>query len=248
MPPLISANTLDILYQDEQFVAIHKPSGLMVHRSNIARQEKRFAVQMLRDQLGQPVHPVHRLDRGTSGVLLFSLNRSHALDWTSVEKKYLAIVRGHPAAEGMIDYPLRKKVDTYAGLETEDATPQEAVTAYRTLATLELPIPIAPYATSRFALVLLSPATGRRHQLRRHMKHIAHPIIGDATYGKGPVNRSFKENFGSDRLLLACVEIGFIHPIRQTLIHIQAPLKGEFRRAIATLGWEKALPSAWLSD
>lgn len=240
---------LDILYRDEQLIAIAKPSGLLVHRSMLDRHETRFAVQLLRDQIGQRVHPVHRLDRGTSGVLLFALDSETAraagaqFEAQRVGKTYLAIVRGHPDATGRIDHPLNRLRDAaeFRPENSRDET-QAARTDYRRLATVELPFAVDRYPTSRYALLELKPHSGRRHQLRRHLKHIAHPIIGDATYGKGCHNRFFQTQFACRRLLLACTALCLQHPLHGTPLRITAPLSGDFAQLIGALGWQPALP------
>ncbi|MFT3758636.1 pseudouridine synthase [Thauera sp.] len=262
---------LDILYRDEWLVAIDKPSGLLVHRSPIAAHEERFAVQLLRDQLGQRVHPAHRLDRGTSGVLLFALDRDAAaalgkqFEAHAVDKRYVAIVRGHPPDEGLIDHPLVRRLDPVErrpghgagrrdGLpEDEEADPDSAggpagsemalpsLTRFRRLATAELPHAVDRYPTSRYALLELSPETGRRHQLRRHLKHISHPIIGDATYGKGRHNRLFQTLFGSRRLLLACAGLGLRHPVSGARLDLRCRPGGDFSAVCRALGWDDAL-------
>ena len=239
-------NMLDILYRDDCLVAINKPAGLLVHRSNIDRHETRFAVQLLRDQLGQRVHPLHRLDKGTSGVLLFALDVGSArkvgiqFQCDEVKKRYLAIVRGWPPEAGVIGHALSRQFDDY-GRKLGADSPTEAlpaVTEYRRLATVELPEAVDRYPTSRYALVELAPKTGRRHQLRRHMKHIAHPIIGDATWGKGIHNRFFRRRFGCERLLLACTGIELRHPQDGRALSIAAPLEENFGSVVAALGWE----------
>ncbi|HSG21424.1 MAG TPA: tRNA pseudouridine(65) synthase TruC [Azonexus sp.] len=235
---------LPILYQDEHIIVIDKPPGLLVHRSEIDRHETRFAIQLLRDQIGQRVWAAHRLDRGTSGVLLFGLNAENAsalgkqFEAGTVEKRYLAVVRGHPPLEGSIDHPLTRQRDPYEFRGAQSSIePQEAFTHFRKLADIELPVPVDRYPTSRYALVELEPVTGRRHQLRRHMKHIAHPIIGDATHGKGKHNRYFAEHFGCNRLLLACTELTFDHPISGQRLNIKRPVSGEFAATLARFGW-----------
>ena len=242
---------LAIVYRDECLCAIHKPSGLLVHRTPLDRGETRFAVQLLRDQIGCHVHPVHRLDRGTSGVLLFALDRDVAravgaqfLD-REVGKRYVAVVRGHPPVTGTIDHALGRQRDEYefhpsgAG----DGEPQGAVTRYRRLAIAELPHAVDRYPSSRYALLELQPETGRRHQIRRHLKHVAHPVIGDATYGKGRHNRLFARLFGSDRLLLACVELRLVHPATGKPLVLAAPPADDFIRITAALGWDRGLAS-----
>lgn len=242
------SRVLEIVYQDASIVAIHKPAGLLVHRSMLDRHETRFAVQLLRDQLGRHVHPAHRLDKGTSGLLLFGLTREvaaalgRAFEAREVEKRYLAIVRGHPPLEAEIDHPLLLNPDRFErGMRPEDAQPQTALTRYRRLATVELQIAVDRYPSSRYALLLLDPLTGRRHQLRRHMKHVSHPIIGDATFGKGRHNRFFAEHFGVRRLLLACVGLSFRHPLSGEKVQLTAPPSSDFRQVVAALGWSSAL-------
>ena len=236
---------LDVLYRDDFLVAIHKPAGLLVHRSDIDRHETRFAVQLLRDQIGQRVHPLHRLDKGTSGVLLFALDAASAsavggqFQRHEVHKRYLAIVRGWPPETGVIDHALSRRFDDYghkfgAGSAAE-ALP--AVTEYRRLATVQLTDAVDRYPTSRYALVSLTPKSGSQHQLRRHMKHIAHPIIGDATWGKGIHNRFFQRRFGCGRLLLACTGIELRHPQDGRALSIAAPLEDGFAGVVSALGW-----------
>ena len=246
-PPLAP---LRIVYQDDAVVAIDKPPGLLVHRSPVDRHETRFAVQLLRDQIGRRVHPVHRLDRGTSGVLVFALDPVSAatlgaqFQAGTKRSTYLAVVRGHLCGEGDIDHPLADVVDRHAGLE--GSAPRPAQTHYRSLATAELPVAIDRYPSSRFSLLALQPGTGRRHQIRRHLKHLSHPIIGDATYGKGRYNRYFADAIGIPRLLLACVSITLAHPRSGTPLTLVAPVREGFAAALTHLGWGDALPPAWM--
>ena len=225
---MATGGPLSIIYRDDALVAIDKPAGLLVHRSPVDRHETRFAVQLLRDQIGQRVYPVHRLDRGTSGVLLFALDAATARDLGqqfqsgAKQSRYVAVVRGHLTGEGTIDHPLADVVDRHAGLE--GSSPRPALTRYRGLATTEIPAAIDRYPTSRFSLVELQPASGRRHQIRRHLKHLAHPIIGDATYGKGRYNRYFTESLGVPRLLLACTGLSLNHPLGGARLDLLAPL------------------------
>lgn len=239
---------LTILYRDEHLVIIDKPAGLLVHRTVLDRHETQFAVQLLRDQIGQQVSPVHRLDRGTSGVLVFALDRdsartlSEALAAQQVEKRYLAVVRGWPEAEGTITHALKRQPDDAEWVDARaENLPQEACTHWRRLATVELPFANDRHPSSRYALVELKPETGRRHQIRRHLNHIAHPIIGDATFGKGAHNRAFAAHTGCARLLLHCAEMRFTHPINGAPLSIVAPLTGAFAQLLQTLGWQGAL-------
>lgn len=241
---------LPIIHRDEHLIAVHKPSGLLVHRTFLDRHETRFAVQILRDQIGQHVHPVHRLDRGTSGVLLFALDKdvcpeaAAQFEKQQVEKTYLAVVRGHPDECGIIDHPLTRQFDDYEfRAANATAAAQEAITRYRRLAVAELPHAVDRYPTSRYALVELMPQTGRRHQIRRHLKHIAHPIVGDATYGKGRHNRLFQDLFNCHRLLLACLEMRLNHPVSGIALTLRAPLADDFASVIGQLGWP--LPQSW---
>lgn len=233
---------LDILFQDDHLVVIDKPAGWLVHRSNLDRHETRILVQALRDQIGRRVYPAHRLDKGTSGAMLFALDFATAGDLGGqfeqhqVHKTYWAVVRGWPPEAGRIDHPIRSEDDEY-GEVAPNAEAQSAVTEYRRIATVELPYNVDRYPTARYALMELCPLTGRRHQLRRHMKHISHPIIGDATHGKGCHNRWFQSHFGCDRLLLACTELAFRHPADGREVVIHAPVGDQFAVLVARLGW-----------
>ena len=239
---------LPILYRDEDLVVIDKPPGLLVHRSDIDRRETRFAIQILRDQIGQKVWPAHRLDRGTSGVLVFALHpaalaaTARQFEHGSVGKRYLAVVRGHPPEAGEIDHALSRQLDAreYAG-DFAGLAAQPALTRFRRLAVTELPEMVDRYPSSRYALLELEPITGRRHQLRRHLKHIAHPIIGDATYGKGRHNRFFAEKLDCRRLLLACTELKLRHPADGRPLSFRAPVSGEFAALLRRFGWEAAV-------
>ncbi len=236
---------LTILHRDDRLIAIDKPTGWLVHRSNLDRHETRILVQALRDQIGQHVYPVHRLDKGTSGVMLFALDPETArelggqFERNEILKTYLAVVRGWPPASGTIDHPLTRERDAYGDAHPDE--PQAALTDYRRLASAEFPYAVDKYPAARYALVLLEPHTGRRHQLRRHMKHIAHPVIGDATHGKGKHNRFFQTQFGCSRLLLACTEIWFRHPGDGREVAIRAPLGDQFAAVLDLLGWGQVM-------
>jgi tRNA pseudouridine65 synthase len=233
---------LPILYQDEHIVIIDKPSGLLVHRSLIDKRETRFALQMTRDQIGQYVYPVHRLDKPTSGVLVMALSSEIAAKLTDqfthkqVQKKYIALVRGYTDDKGTIDYPLKEELDKIADKNTKPDKPaQDAVTHYKTLWKGEINLPVGRYPTARYSLVSLSPETGRKHQIRRHMKHIFHPIVGDTTHGDGKHNNMFREQFALSRLLLVAKEISFNHPESGESITISVPLGDEFERILTGL-------------
>jgi len=225
---------LEIIYQDETLIAINKPHGLLVHRSKIANDATEFALQLLRDQVGRQVYPVHRLDRKTGGVLLFALEKETEIRMQKqfqageVNKKYLAIVRGFTPDSLDIDYPLMK----------ENGNMQEAFTSFRTLQRTELPVPFGKHPTARYSLVEANPETGRMHQLRRHFAHIFHPIIGDRPHGCNKQNRFFKEQFNMTTMLLHASSLAFVHPLTQQEITLQAGLQDEFIRAMEVLNFK----------
>ena len=238
--------SLPVLYHDEQLVAVNKPSGLLVHRSAIDRYETENAMKIVRDQVGQWVFPVHRLDKATSGVLVFALDRETARLMTTlfadakVSKTYLAVVRGFISEADRINYPLKDRWDKMTDQKADREKPgKEAVTDYQRVATAELPYPVGRYASARFSLVQASPRTGRNHQIRRHMKHVFHPIINDTTYGDGKQNDFFRRHFQCRRLLLHARSISFSHPCTDQLLHIGAPLDEAFNRLLEILHWEK---------
>ncbi|GAB4010962.1 tRNA pseudouridine(65) synthase TruC [Spirosoma migulaei] len=223
---------LPILYQSPELVAINKPHGLLVHRSMIASDASEFAVQILRDQLGQRVYPVHRLDRKTGGVLLFALTESmnsimqQQFMGALVDKKYIAIVRGYTPDEQTIDYALRND---------ETGVSQDAVTHLKTRQRTEIPLPFGKHPTSRYSLVELTPTTGRMHQLRKHMAHILHPIIGDRPHGCNKQNKLFKAHFEMNTMLLHAQKLEFVHPVTSEQITITAPFQAEFERMLGEL-------------
>lgn len=240
---------LDILYHDRHMVAINKPSGLLVHRSNIDRHETVFALQTLRNQLGQHVYPIHRLDKPTSGVLVFALSSdiarllSESFASHKVNKTYIAVVRGWCPERGVIDHPLKERLDKMTDKRSKKNKPaQQAITHFNRLACTELAIEVDRYPQTRYSLVEARPLTGRKHQLRRHLKHIAHPIIGDAKFGKSTHNRFFQSHFNCNRLLLACTSLSLTHPVNQQALKIKAPIDGCFEAVIRQLGWSDHLP------
>lgn len=235
---------LSVLYRDEYLVAVDKPPGLLVHRTRIADADT-FVLQALRDQLGRRVHAVHRLDRPTSGVLVFGLTAEAArrlsaqFEAQQVAKRYLAVVRGWPAESGEIDRPLDDPEATAPGQRGARA----ALTRYRRLATVELPVAVTRYPTSRYALVEARPHSGRRHQIRRHLVHIRHPVIGDTSHGEGRHNRFFREHFGVRRLLLHAWRLTFTHPLTGQCLQLEAPPDAQWVKLLDDLGWAGAIIS-----
>lgn len=239
---------IPVLFRDEHIVVIDKPAGILVHRSPIDRHETRFVLQLLRDQLGQQVFPIHRLDKPTSGVMVLALCKDAAADLNrqfreqQVQKHYLAVVRGHTPASGLIDHALRADPDSYAG-RPEAGPPKEARTTFTRLATTTLPVEIETYPSSRYSLVLAEPHTGRTHQIRRHMKHISHPIIGDAKHGRGRHNRYFAKHLACSRLLLHANQLEFLHPADGQALRFFQPPSGEFAALLQQFDWLNALPA-----
>lgn len=222
------------LFLDDHYVAVHKPPRLLVHRSWLSSDEQ-FLLQQVRDRVGRRVYPVHRLDRATSGVIIFGLSADAArqlqaaFEARQVAKCYRAVVRGWIDEAGIIDHPLDDP-ETAVGR-------RPALTRYRPLARAELPFPVDRYPTARYSLVEAEPLTGRRHQLRRHLKHLSHPVIGDTSYGKGTHNRFFRERFGIGRLLLVARELRFTHPYTGEPVTIRAAREAPWEKVMDTLGW-----------
>jgi tRNA pseudouridine65 synthase len=211
-----------LLYRDEHLIALAKPSGMLVHPG--WANDGPTALDAARELAGRAVHPLHRLDRGTSGVLVFALDVETArllqASWDRVEKRYWALVRGVPPESGTIDHPV----------PNDESGPRvPAVTEFRRVAT-------SP--AERVALVEARPRTGRLHQIRRHLKHINHPVIGDANYGKGAINRDLRERYGLARLALHAFEIALPHPATGEPLRIVAPLPADLAEPLARLGFE----------
>ncbi|MDO6707794.1 tRNA pseudouridine(65) synthase TruC [Photobacterium sp. 1_MG-2023] len=244
-----TAPVLEILYQDDVLVAVNKPAGMLVHRSWLDRHETRFVMQTLRDQLGgQHVFPLHRLDRPTSGVLLFALSSEMAAEMMpkfagrEVKKTYHAVVRGWVKEAAVLDYPLKEELDKLDDKRTDqDKAPQEAVTAYCPLATVETQIPVGRYTTSRYSLVEMKPETGRKHQLRRHMHHLSHHIIGDVNHGDGRHNRMFREHYDCHRLMLHASVLEFNHPVSGQPLRIRARVDDSWLRVMDAFDWPLSL-------
>jgi tRNA pseudouridine65 synthase len=231
---------MKILYQDEHYIGVYKPAGLLVHRTNLDASETVACVQLLRDQIGKKVYPCHRLDKATGGVLLFALDpdslkaANEIFASGKVEKLYHAVVRGWIQQEGRLDYPLELEQE---GRGADKAAPrvQSAITVYRPLEQFEINMPLGRYQTARYSLVELLPETGRRHQLRRHMAHLRHPIIGDTCHGDGLQNRFFRDHFNCHRLLLTAISLTLDHPVSGELLRIESAPDAEFMETIKIL-------------
>lgn len=225
-------NPLTICYEDDYYIAINKPQGLLVHRSSISRDATTFAVQHLRDQVGYHVFPVHRLDRKTSGVLVFAKDAKHvaplqaALTDTSTQKRYLAIVRGFFPEHLEVKHPLTN----------DKGKIQEAHSVFNCLTQTELPIPQGKHPTSRYSLIEAFPITGRTHQLRKHLNHLRHPIIGDRPHGCNKQNRLFLERWNLTNMLLHAKSLKFVHPHTNQVVFIEAELPEVFVEMAGVLG------------
>lgn len=237
-----------VLFRDDGLLGINKPAGVPVHGSRILEDAPETLLAMVRTHHGRVAYPVHRLDRPVSGVMLFTHSKDllaelgRSFESRGLKKRYLAVVRGWTEPAGTITHALRPPKD----VRKAASVAREAVTHYERIACVETPFPVHPYATSRYSLIGLYPETGRRHQLRMHMKHISHHLIGDTTYGRGEHNRLFQANLGCHRLLLHAWSIEFFHPETAQQLLIQAPLDTEFSHVIEAFGWNEALAS-WAS-
>ena len=221
---------LRVLYADASLAVVDKPAGLMVHDSALARGETDFAADRLREQFGKPIFLVHRLDRATSGCLLLAFDRDTAsalgkqLMLRDVEKDYWAVCRGWPEERFVVDHDL----DGGPGKPAK----KPAVTGFTRLATTELALPSAGFETSRYALLCAQPQTGRFRQIRRHLKHVFHHLIGDTSHGDGRHNRQFRM-LGVHRMLLHAQRLAFVHPGSGERLEVTAPVDAEFARALA---------------
>lgn len=239
------ANQVDIIYEDEFLVAINKEAGLLVHRSWLDKGETRFALQLTRDAVGCHVFPVHRLDKPTSGVLLFAKSPAVARSLTeafaahNVTKQYLAVVRGFMSEQGVVDYALSFKPDAIADkFAALDKPAQEAVTHWQCLAQIELPFAVSKkHPTSRYSLMRLTPETGRKHQLRRHMRHLFHHIVGDTSYGDGRHNRFFRAQYDCKRMLLHAQSLALTHPVTGEPLLLQAGLDDQWMNILEAFSW-----------
>lgn len=245
---------LRVLFQDDHFVAINKPSGLLMHPTPIDRHEKITAQKQLESQLNRNVYIIHRLDKPTSGICLFALSSEAAnktaafFEQKEIQKTYLAIVRGYSKKQDTIDTALSEVADKVVNKRKKaDGRRKPAVTKYRRLAKVELPVHISRHPNSRYSLLEVHPQTGRMHQIRRHLKHTRYPIIGDTKYGDHKHNRYFREKLNCQRMLLAATELSFSHPFTGENLKITAPIDDGFRDIIELFNWADSLPDEWLN-
>ncbi len=236
------------LYVDDSLGIVMKSPRLLVHRSEVSPREEAYALQMARDLFGRRVYAVHRLDRGTSGVLVFAFDSATAAAmgeaWAAgaVRKRYALIARGWIEAPLRIAHPLTPVKDAYLRVQKTEA--QDAQTLLAPWGKSVIPVEFGDFPTIRVTLAGAEPVTGRRHQIRRHLKFIAHPILGDATYGKGPLNRTAAAWWGTDRLMLHCARMAFPHPVTGAGVDVTAPPDAEMARALSALGLEAAYNAA----
>ncbi|MBL8815444.1 MAG: hypothetical protein JNL58_05405 [Planctomyces sp.] len=226
-----------IVFTDDHLIVTHKPEKVFVHRPEDWGTGETPFLQKIRDLLGFPVFPVHRLDRATSGLLMFARTQQAASELgklfldRKVNKTYLALVRGFTPANGVIDKPLRPRPKP--GRAPKNAQP--SVTNYQSDQFFELPICSDRYPTTRCTLLTAEPQTGRWHQIRRHLNHIHHPILGDTSHGDNTQNRFFRQQFQLDRLMLAATRLEFTHPFTGSPISVHCPPDHSFESLITKL-------------
>jgi len=234
MNAMFEEKPFPILFEDADFIAIHKPPGILVHRTKIS-EDTQFVLQLLRQQIKQRIYPIHRLDRGTSGVLIFGKNKQAASLMgpifinREIQKQYIAIIRGYVEASGTINYALAKE---------PHLPKKEAITHYQSVQQTELQVAISRYPSARYSFVQVTLETGRRHQIRRHFSHLRHPVIGDKRYGDVKHNSYWRDNFGISRMLLHAQSLHFLHPITEKPLLIIAPIDASFQAAMDLLGFE----------
>jgi len=250
----MAVNELEIIYRDDTYIAINKPAGLLVHPSIIDRHETDNALDLLQQQIGQPAYMIHRLDKPTSGILMFGLSSEAArksvatFSTGEVRKTYLAVVRGYTEEQQVIDSPLKPVKDKImVGREKQNKAPKAALTRIQKLAQAELPVAVGRYSTARYSLVEVHPKTGKMHQIRRHLKHIRHPVVGDTNYGDPVHNRFFRERWNAHRLMLAATQLEFLHPFTREKVQITAPLDPLFVSILSDLDWLGVIPDTWLN-
>jgi len=231
---------LEIIFEDEYLIAVNKPNKLLVHKTSIDRYETQNAQDILGLQLGKRVFPLHRLDKATSGILLFSKDQNYNKKLheifvnDSTEKEYLAVCRGYTPSHGTIDKAIKNPEDP-------NSIPKSASTSYLRLGTAELPIPVSRYQSCRYSLVQVQPHTGRMHQIRMHFAHLRHYIIGDSKHGERHHNKIFKEQHGLSNMFLHARRLAFIHPLTSEYFELTASVDESWNKCAEILGWESLI-------
>jgi tRNA pseudouridine65 synthase len=230
---------IEVVYEDAELLAVNKPAGLLVHRSQIAADESEFLLDRLQQRADSPLFLAHRLDRATSGLVLLAKSREVAGDLgrqfieRRVDKRYLAVVRGWPQSAGEVDYPLP---------DVRDHAPRKpALTRWRVLATATVPIALGGYPEQRYALIEAAPITGRYRQIRKHFHHLSHPIVGDTSHGRGDHNRLWRMHLGVHRLLLHAWRLHLAHPRERKPLALEAAFDETWRGVLRRFGWNDAV-------
>ena len=258
---ICEALRLKVLFEDAHLLIVDKPAGLMMHPSWLDKHETDFAQARAEAHAGQKLHTLHRLDRPTSGILLFgkhpavARNILAAFQKREIQKYYLCIARGWTADSGVIDLPLKEELDAIADrYARKDKPAQHAVTCFKTLDQVSLPIPVGRYDTARYSLVLVRPVTGRQHQIRKHFRKSYHHLIGDTRYGDGRHNLMVASHFDWRQLALRCVATDLKHPITGQSLAIRSGLTVEWLQLLTTWQWQtqvgllNTLPSEYLQQ
>lgn len=228
---------LTICYEDTSILAVNKPNNILVHHSSMAnnKTDELSLVQLLYNQINQHCFPIHRLDRKTSGIVLFAKKKEDVAKWqhlfitNNIQKEYYGIVRGYAPLKGVIDSPVKGR---------DAKIHKSALTNYKRLATKELDIPVEPFDTSRYSLLALYPKTGRMHQLRVHLNKISYPLIGDPKYGDRFHNRMFANQLQYSNLFLHAKSLQFIHPDTKQLICVIADFPSDWLQICEKFNWK----------
>ncbi|MCP4503118.1 MAG: pseudouridylate synthase [Deltaproteobacteria bacterium] len=231
-PPAKMPIEIDVLFESDEVLVVRKPSGMLVHNNPKYAGDKETSLrQLVGQQLGRRVYPVHRLDRATSGTLLFAKERDVVRQWherlQQGIKRYVALVRGKSLTAQTLDHPVK----------TENGARKDAVTRI---------FPLLSSSTERCSLVGLELQTGRRHQIRQHLKHLSHPIVGDTSYGKGDINRHFRK-LGMHRMALHALALVDVFPSPQDSIKTNGHVVSALVPDDLSIAFDLFLPSSWRS-
>jgi tRNA pseudouridine65 synthase len=231
---------LEIIYKDDYCICVNKPNNLIVHHSYHSRNisDEKSLLQLLETQFGEKYHPIHRLDRKTSGSILLTNNTENVSKFQAlftnkeIQKIYYGIARGHAPKTKVIDSPVKGK---------DGKLYKEALTHLKTLATITLNIPVKPYDSSRYSLVEMDPKTGRMHQLRAHTLKISHPLIGDAKYGDKNHDLMFETNFGWNNLFLHAGRLSFKHPFTGKELNLKCEFPDNWNSLFKEFDWKNPI-------